>query len=156
MKQPKQQAAPVIDRARQERLQRFATLKPLTTRSRPGRRGAGEAAAAQSLAKLAMALKAYPKESRLQIALRGPRSTRSWAIKVGEDAAAVVPAATAFSDLHLTMDESVWREITRGELAPLAAFVTGRLRVVGDRALAKGLYRHLARSGAKSSDIELI
>jgi putative sterol carrier protein len=149
----KQQAMPVIDRARRERLQRFATLKPLAPRARSGRQAVGGAAAAMN--ELAVALKNYPKDCRVQIAIRGARTIKSWRVEVRGKATAVVAATDQIADLRLAMGEGVWRAISNGELAPLAAFATGRLHVAGDCSLAKSLYRHLARTGTKASDIEL-
>jgi len=150
--QAPQRATSAISRARRDRLQRFATLRPLIARTS---KKFGSATAAASLAALASALKTYPDRCRIQIALRGPEALRTWWVHVELGAAAVVTDAAGRPDLRLTMDDSVWLDIARGKLAPLAAFVTGRLRITGDCALAKSLYRHLARPGAELSDIDL-
>jgi putative sterol carrier protein len=137
--------------ALQQRLSRFPTLKPLLPKTGSGRR----AGAARSMANLAKALKSYGRGCRLQISLRRAGTVRPWHIEVTPQAATLVTQAARQPDLHLTFDESVWLQIVAGDFAPLAAFVTGQVRVVGDCALARNLYRKLAKPGANPQDFEL-
>jgi hypothetical protein len=47
-------------------------------------------------------------------------------------------------DLELLTTSEVWAEIARGELAPIAAFLAGRMRVRGAVRFAQRVHKHVA------------
>ena len=59
-----------------------------------------------------------------------------WAIHVAEGAARLIPGGVEKPDVAFTIKSQDWLAIAEGKLNPMTAFMTGKLKVIGDMMLA--------------------
>jgi hypothetical protein len=68
-----------------------------------------------------------------------------YALHVNKGSSSVArPSGPAHAHLELLLEESTWRDIAGGTLAPLQALANGKMRVRGDMRLGVRIMHHLA------------
>jgi hypothetical protein len=75
------------------------------------------------------------------------RSRRQWTISLEPKAASVSAKAARRPDFRAITTGDTARQILEGELSPLDAFLSGRLRIRGDTELAKRLLKRVVGRG---------
>jgi putative sterol carrier protein len=117
-------------------MKRYATFKPLTGRSHDDIGG--------SLRRMASALSKARERGRIHLRLAGATGESVWTVALGAKAPKVTAKAEGRPTVEIVTREETWARIADGVLSPLEAFVTGKLRLRGDAALAKRLVRTLS------------
>jgi len=69
-----------------------------------------------------------------QVVTGGPDGDVRYAVRLDDGAVRVVQGEDASADVTVTEDHATAVAVSRGELSPQAAFMTGRIRVGGDMA----------------------
>jgi hypothetical protein len=83
-----------------------------------------------------------------QVVAGGPEGDVRYAVRVGEGTVDVRMGEASEADVVVTEDHETAVALSRGELSPQAAFMTGRIRVSGDMAAVmanQGLLHELDR-----------
>jgi putative sterol carrier protein len=71
----------------------------------------------------------------IQISLSGEESG-VWAIKIANQTCELIPGGVEKPDLSLTMADKDWIALIEGHLAPMSAFMTGKVKATGELPLA--------------------
>lgn len=100
---------------------------------------------ARSFEKLAGALARSDRKGAIQFTIREGRKTRRWCLTLTPGDCHVAEAEVGHPDLEILTDAEMWAEIASGEISPLEAFGSGRVRVRGDIELARVLAKRARR-----------
>jgi putative sterol carrier protein len=117
-------------------MKRYATLRPLARRSR--------ADVGDALRAMAAALAKTEERGRVHLRLVTDGKVEAWTIELGAKGGKVSESATGKPALEIVTRAETWAKIADGELSPLEAFLTGKLRVRGDAHMGKRIVRHLS------------
>lgn len=127
-------------------MERFATLRPLTSRRRND--------IGDTLHELAGRMAGTEEKGRVQLRLVGLEDEPTFTVELGAKRAKSARGTKAAArkrderpDLEIVTHAETWSCIAEGTLSPLDAFLSGRLFLRGDAYLAKRLVRHLASEG---------
>lgn len=73
-------------------------------------------------------------------------------VNVAIDSKSSKPGTTAVekADVEILTTPETWSEIASGQLPPILAFLTGRMRFRGDSGLAQEMHRHLAGGAGRT------
>ena len=130
---------------RRKALKRFAKLPRLAgarASLKPSERGFDLA-----FKNLAARLKRTPERSRVQVRLAAPQGGIDWTISMADGTATVSRGAVEKPDLRIVLPEDDGWAIAQGKVSPVEVYLMGRMRIGGDCALAKRLYKRLAGKG---------
>jgi putative sterol carrier protein len=117
----------------------FAKLKRL---AEPGENQLGPA-----FDRLAKLLESSAEVAEIQFDLYDGRKTDSWSLALDRKTATARNDPVHRPDLRIITSRKTWQEIAGGALSPLEAFVSGKLRIRGDTALAGRLFKRVAGRG---------
>jgi putative sterol carrier protein len=118
-------------------MQRFATFRPLTQRLR--------SEIGETLRGMSASLRQTRERGRIHFRILDATGRTDWTLELGK-ASKVVERAVGKPKLEVVTRADTWHLIAAGELSPLEAFITGKLRLRGDVEMAKRIVRHLAIS----------
>ena len=100
---------------------------------------------AGGIGRLAKQLAGSKRTGTVQLTLREGRKTRQWCLSLTPKDCMVDEAATDSPDLEILTDAETWTAIASGEVSPLDAFGSGRMRIRGDIELARVIARRARR-----------
>lgn len=93
---------------------------------------------------IAAALDDVRENGLIQVTLRMGRKRQHWCLALTPSGCEVSEGHSEQPDLEILTDGDTWSKLTRGELSPLAAFVAGRVRVLGSVDLARAMVTRLS------------
>jgi putative sterol carrier protein len=125
--------------ATETRQRQFARLKRLVE--------PGEEDIEKAFARLSDLLKATGEQAEVQVDIVGARRTDRWTVSLEPRAAAASERAARHPDLRVLVAQGTWQQIAEGDVSPLDAFLSGRLRLRGDAELAKRLLKRAGGAG---------
>jgi putative sterol carrier protein len=100
-----------------------------------------------SFERLADMLKLSGETADVQVDVVEGRRTRTWLLALRPKRATVSNDAMRRPDVHLIVARETWQRIAEGQLSPLEAFLSGRLRLRGDVSTATRLFKRAAGRG---------
>lgn len=99
---------------------------------------------AGGLQKMARELERAPFNGFVQLSLRSGRSKNHWCLALTPGGCELIEGRSENPDLEILTDTETWSAIASGDLSPLAAFVSGKMRVQGDVTVARMIARRLS------------
>jgi hypothetical protein len=126
-------------RAQQQRVD-FAKLPKLAD--------SGAADLSKSFGGLAKALEDSGEVAQVQVDVLAGRKAEQWTLSLERKRAAASSGAASNPDLRLIVARDAWDAVAAGELSPVDAFLSGKLRVRGDVDLARRLLKRAGGRGA--------
>lgn len=105
--------------------------------------GDNETGAGRSFERMASSLSKSKRTGTIQFSLRDGRKSRQRCLAMTPDGCEVTDGAVKRPDLEILTDVDTWVGIAGGEVAPLEAFASGKVRLVGDLELARLLARRV-------------
>ena len=116
----------------------FAPLRPFLK--------SGETDLSKSVERLTTQLADFDSRVRLDVKVLEGSNTHAWELACGQSRSAARRRAgrSKKPDVRLVVRHDAWLQIAQGKLNPFDAFISGRLLVGGDIALAKRLMEHLS------------
>lgn len=91
----------------------------------------------------AKALNGAPENGVIQFTIRDGRKRESWCLGLTPGGCHASEGRTDHPNLEILTDTETWTALARGEVSPLAAFVSGKVRVIGSIDLARSMVRRL-------------
>lgn len=93
---------------------------------------------------IAAALDDVRENGLIQVTLRIGRKRQHWCLALTPSGCEVSEGHSEQPDLQIMTDADTWSKLVRGELSPLAAFVAGKVRVLGSVDLARAMVTRLS------------
>ena len=131
-----------LSQEKRKKLERFARLRPIVPALPAGK--PSDQMLVRSLAALADALRTSGETAALQVRLVSERRELARTLALSPTQVGVVSGPGRRANLEIVLSPDDWWSIARGEVAPAAVFLMGRLAIRGDCKLARRIYRHLA------------
>jgi putative sterol carrier protein len=97
--------------------------------------------------RLAKLLKSSGEVAEVQFDIIDGRTTHAWSFSLEQKTATASNKAVPHPDVRLIVSRRTWQEIAEGNMSPLGAFLSGKLRIRGDIELARRLYKRVALRG---------
>lgn len=129
----------------EQKLARFAKLKRLTTRRAP--RSPSKRDLDRTFDRLAELIPATGDIGYVEFQLRSGRSTPTWTLILSEAGAQVSSAKATKPRLRIIVGQDDWWQVAQGIVSPIALFLRGRMRFVGDCGIAQRAFVQLAGPG---------
>ena len=129
----------------------YATLKPLTGKTRSRRKVPNERDLDQTFQRMAKALAGSREEGHFQARILGKGAELCWNIGLGGKSFEVGRQRMHRPDVEIVARPDTWWQIAEGTLSPLDAFLAGKMRVRGNRGFAQRLFKRLATPGGRHS-----
>ena len=96
----------------------------------------------RSFERMASSLSKSKRTGTIQFSFRDGRKTRQSCLAMTPNGCEVTEAVSR-PDLEIFIDAQTWAAVARGDVAPLEAFASGKVRLVGDVELARLLARRV-------------
>ena len=113
----------------------YVRLQKLTEPTRPAL-----AATFDRVAEILGETQKRPLQLQFSLVDGGTEESVAWTVAVDKDGGKAAQRASKKPDVEIITREETWWEIANGELPPLEAFVSGRMRVRGNIGLAKRIF----------------
>lgn len=101
---------------------------------------------AVSFDRMAKKLSGTKRAGVIQFRLTKGRRARCWSLALSPNECRVIDREVDAPAFEVITDEATWAAIARGQIAPLEAFVGGKLRVRGNIELARSVVRRMHKS----------
>jgi putative sterol carrier protein len=129
----------------------YATLIPLTGKGGSRNRVPNEHDLDQTFQHMAEALAGSGEEGHFQVRILGSGAELCWNIGLGGKSPEVGRQRMHRPDFEIVTRIETWWHIAEGKLSPLDAFLTGKMRVRGNRDFGQRVFKRLARPEGKHS-----
>jgi putative sterol carrier protein len=113
----------------------YVKLQKLTEPTRPAL-----AATFDRVAEILGEVQRRPLQLQFSLVDGGTEEPVAWTVAVDKDGGKAAQRLSKKPDVEIITREETWWEIANGELPPLEAFVSGRMRVRGNIGLAKRIF----------------
>ena len=98
---------------------------------------------AVSFGRMAKKLSGTKRAGVIQFRLTKRRRTRCWSLALSPKECRVIDSEVDNPAFEVITSEDTWSAIAGGQIAPLEAFVSGKLRIRGDIEMARSIFRRL-------------